>query len=119
MIYRILSCNKSKFNPLLTLSYKLWWSERSDRRNGPVKTESPDSSVSSLSHRTDRTFFRKIPDGNRTTERVQTDNTPMDRHRKGNLDRIQSGNSHRTEFFGKAGQKRDKDRTRAVLSADV
>ena len=112
-------------------------------------SESPDSSVLSLSGRTyrqrteffwksgqnpdtgqnrdrqnpdrqtsDRIFY-KIPDRIRTADRIETDRIRTDRHRTENPDRIRTADRHRTRFSGKSGQKRDTDRTRTVLSADV
>ena len=66
----------------------------------------------------DRVFSRN-PDKIRTADRIETDRVRTDRHLTENPDRIQTADGHRTEFSGKSGQKRDTDRTRTVLSADV
>ena len=58
--------------------------------------------------------FYTIPDRIRKAGRIETD-----RIRTENPDRIQTPNRHWTWFSGQVGQKRDKDRTRTVLSADV
>ena len=81
-------------------------------------TESPNSSVLSLSGRTDRqrtAFFRKFGtvSGQRTESR-QTESGQIDTGQKS-----RTTDRHRTLFSGKSGQKRDKGRTRKVLSADV
>ena len=55
--------------------------------------------------RPDRVFFEN-PDKIRTPDRIETD-------------RIRTTDRHRTGLSGKSGQKRDTDRTRTVLSADV
>ena len=46
------------------------------------------------------------PDRIRTANRIETD-------------RIRTAERHRTRFSGKSGQKRDKDRTRTVLSVSI
>ena len=63
--------------------------------------------------------FSKNPDRIRTADKIETDRIRTDRHRTANPDRIRTADRHRTRFSGKSGQKRDKDRTRTVLSADV
>ena len=63
--------------------------------------------------------FSKIPDRIRTADRIEIDRIRTDRHRTENPDRIRTADRHRTRFSGKSGQKRDKDRTRTELSADV
>ena len=75
----------------------------SDQTSADKDSDSPDSSVLSLSGRTDRQrteFFMKIrtKSGQRTESR-QTENP----------DRIRIANRHRTGFSGKSGQKRDTD----------
>ena len=64
-------------------------------------------------------IFSKNPDRIRTADRTETDKIRTDRHRTENPDRIRTPDRHRTGFSGKSGQKRDTDRTRTVLSADV
>ena len=51
-------------------------------------------------------------------DRIERGKIWTDRHRTENPDRIRIADRHRTRFSGKSGQKRDKDRTRTVLSAD-
>ena len=63
--------------------------------------------------------FSKNPDRIRKADKIETDRIRTDRHRTANPDRIRTADRHRTRFSGKSGQKRDKDRTRTVLSADV
>ena len=64
-------------------------------------------------------IFSKNPDRIRTADRIETDRIRTDRHLTENPDRIRTADRHLTGFSGKSGQKRDKDRTRTVLSADV
>ena len=82
-------------------------------------SESPDSSVLSLSGRTDRQtadrVFLRNPDKTRTADRIETDKIRIDRHLTENPDRIQTADRHWTGFSGKSGQ----NETRTVLSADV
>ena len=72
--------------------------------------ETLDSSVPFLSGRTDRQwtvfFLIRNPDSGQNREGK-------------NPDRFRRADRHRTRLSGKIEQKRDKDRTRSVLSADV
>ena len=73
----------------------------------------------------DRVFLKiRTKSGHRTesrqTESGQTDIGQDFLQNSGqNPDRIRTADRHRTGFSGKSGQKRDTDRTRTVLSADV
>ena len=71
----------------------------------------------SLTGRTDRqraAFFLKIrTESGQLTDPRQTESGQTDTGQK-----IRTADRHPTRFSGKSGQKRDKDRTRTVLSAD-
>ena len=68
---------------------------------------------------TQDSIFSKNLDRIRTADKIETDKIRTDRHLTENPDRTRTADRHRTRFSGKCGQKRDKDRTRTVLSADV
>ena len=94
----------------MTLKLSKWGADV----GGQGQWKSGQLSVSSLSGRTDRhrtAFFTKF----RTESLQNPDRQTPDRKSRQNLDSRQTLDT----IFRKTGQKRDKDRTRTVLSADV
>ena len=91
------------------------FSKNPDRIQTPDKIETEKTRTDG--HRT--AFFSKNPDRIRTADRIESDRFRTDRHLTENPDLIRTADGHWTEFSGKSGQKRDTDRTRTVLSADV
>ena len=91
-----------------------YWEHRDNvigQTSADKDSESPDSSISSgLAGQTDI--------GQHLLQNSGQDRDRQNSNRQ-TLERIRAADRHRTRFFGKSGQKPDKDRRMIVLSADV
>ena len=89
------------------------------RLSKSIQTISRQYSKSGFQTETGQAILEENPDRIHTADRIETDRIRTDRHRTENPDRFQTSDRHRTQFSGRSRQKRDKDRTWTVLTADV